>query len=106
MLDMKKLTILIVAFMLVIPALVLAKPNVENISIEVKGLSCPFCVAGLEKKLKEIDSVDTVKVSLKKSLVRLQTKSGQSVSDAKLQSAIKDAGFTPGKIVRNANTDT
>ncbi len=55
---------------------VLAQEQGEHlyVKIEVDGLSCPFCAFGLKKKLKKIEGVEKVDVS------------------------VKNAGFTPREI--------
>ena len=77
-----------------------AEPPKNAIVIEVKGLSCPFCVLGIEKRLKAIEAVKEVASNWSKGEVYVLVKDGQSVSDAELRDAVKRAGFTPGKIKR------
>ncbi len=71
------------------------------ITVDVKGLSCPFCVLGIEKRLKAISSVATISSNWGKGEMYVKLKAGQSVSDDDLRPAIKRAGFTPGKIDRS-----
>lgn len=65
---------------------------------EVKGMSCPFCAYGLRKHLLAIPGVKSVRVDLNKSEATIDPKNGTHVSAAQIQQAIKDAGFTPGRI--------
>ena len=69
-----------------------------HVFIEVKGLACPFCVQGLEKHLKKLDAVATVKTSLKKGEVVLHLKPDRTVSEKEVRAAVEKAGFTAGKI--------
>ncbi len=51
------------------------------ITVHVKGLTCPFCVLGLEKRLKAISSVATISSIWGKGEVYVKLTAGQSVSD-------------------------
>jgi len=81
---------------------VFAQDGKEIISVKVKGMFCPFCTYGVEKKLKRLKGVARVKVSLKQGVAKLYLKPGATVSDATINQAVDDAGFTPGPITRSA----
>ena len=68
------------------------------ISVEIKGLACPFCAFGMEKELKTISGVDSVHIELKKGLAFITTQIKQQPTREGLEKIIIDAGFTPGKI--------
>ena len=72
--------------------------QVEKVEIGVDGLACPFCSYGLEKKLKKVKGVGEVKIYVDKSLAVLKQKKDQSIVVDELESAVQDAGFTPGEI--------
>ena len=72
--------------------------QVEEVSIRVDGLSCPFCAYSLEKKLKKIDGVGNVKINIDKGVAKLQSKKAESIVFEGLKDAVADAGFTPRKI--------
>lgn len=75
----------------------LAQSN--EVKIRVDGLSCPFCAYGLEKKLNEIQGVENININIEEGLVILQLDEGVIVSEEKIRSKIKDAGFTPKEII-------
>lgn len=77
-------------FMFISPAFA----EMDEITIGVDGLSCPFCVMGLEKNLKKVDSVDSVKVHLKKAEAEVSLKAGSSLDLNALHKAVRDAGFS------------
>lgn len=72
--------------------------TISQVSIQVKGLACPFCVLGLEKHLKKLDAVEAVTTDLKTGEAVVRLKPGQKVSEKALREAVKKAGFTAGKI--------
>jgi len=72
--------------------------DAEVVDIAVKGMSCPFCVYNVEKKLRALDGVQSADVDLKQGLARVAMQPGAAVDSARLREAIIDAGFTPGAI--------
>ena len=81
---------------LVVPMLVQAKP----INVQVKGMVCAFCAQGIEKKLKALPEVSSVKVSLETKKVDLDTKEGKDISDEQIKKIVTDAGYDVVKIER------
>ena len=68
----------------------------ENLSLEVKGMTCGHCVMSVREELSEIAGVDSVSVNLhsgedKVSDVLVTT--SRNVSDDELMDAIAEAGF-------------
>jgi len=61
----------------------------------VDGMTCPFCTAGLEKKLKSIDGVSEVQITLKTGEVII--KSEKELTKSSLKEAVMDAGFAMRK---------
>ncbi len=74
------------------------KPEQVYIKVEVKGLSCPFCAYGLEKKLKKIDGVEDVHIDVTEGETTMRVSKEEKPSEEKLKKTVKNAGFTPGKI--------
>jgi copper chaperone CopZ len=72
--------------------------ELSYVKIEVNGLACPFCAYGLEKKLKEIDGVETVEIDVEEGMAFISMNSDQKASKEDLEKIVTDAGFTPGAI--------
>jgi len=68
------------------------------IKMEVNGMACPYCAYGMEKELKKVSGVDSVKIQLKEGLAYISTLKKQEPLKENLALIIKNAGFTPGKI--------
>ena len=77
-----------------------ADEDLEDIRIFVKGMVCSFCVQGVEKQFKKQDAIEKVEVDLEDSLVSIWLKEGQKISDAKIDSLIKDSGYNVESIER------
>ena len=88
---MKKL-ILITLLSLAMSAVALADGT--RYEMRVDGLSCPFCVYGVEKKLKKIDGVENIEVDLDNGLVIVNVASGVTLTEAQMAELMTDAGFT------------
>ncbi len=72
----------------------------KAVTIQVKGMVCAFCAQGIEKKMKALPEVESVKVSLETKKVELNTKEGKDVPDKQLTKIINDAGYDVVKIER------
>jgi copper chaperone CopZ len=72
----------------------------ETIHVTVHGMVCAFCATGIEKTFRKQPEVQSVKVDLPKKLVTVQTKPGQTVTDAKVKEIVTYSGYTMGKIHR------
>ena len=87
--------------MWVLPALLLVAAPVfathqQVIEMEVRGMTCGFCVYGLKKQLNKLENVDSVEVSLKQKKVRVSAVQGAALDERRLREAIERSGFTAG----------
>ncbi len=89
-------TITILLCFLVLPRCALAE--VTQVSVVVDGLSCPFCVFGVEKKLDAVAGVDGVEVDLETGVATLSLEKGAVPDLAAMESAVEKAGFTPREL--------
>ncbi len=75
----------------------LAQSN--EVKVRVDGLSCPFCAYGLEKKLNDLDGVDSIFIDFEEGLVVMQVTDSENISEEEIRTKIEEAGFTPREIV-------
>lgn len=75
-----------------------AQAQIHSLSVSVDGMACPFCAYGVEKKLKKVDGVGSITIDMKKSTATLRAKNGQSINIAQIPEAVKESGFSLGKI--------
>ena len=80
---------------LLVPSL--ASAAIEHYELNVKGLACPFCVFGVEKKLKALPGVRNVKVDLESGKARFDVAGTEPLMPQKVRDAIQDSGFTPSE---------
>jgi copper chaperone CopZ len=79
--------------------LAVAEPS-QILEIDVAGMTCPFCVYGIEKSIGKLEGVKTVEVSLELKKARVVMKAGEKLDEARIRELIRDAGFTPGESTR------
>jgi len=100
---MKRLRLLLLTGLLLLAPSSFAsaqKADVSSATIQVDGLSCPFCAYGLEKHLKKVKGVEQVEINMKSGNAIVQMKQGAHVDDQALRQAVKKAGFTAREITR------
>jgi len=72
--------------------------EINSVEMQVDGMTCPFCVYGIEKKLKAVDEVKDASSNLKTGIVDIILIEDKSLDIEGLNEAIHESGFTPGKI--------
>ena len=72
----------------------------EVLEIDISGMTCAFCVYGVEKNLGKLAGVDGVEVSLEADKARVIMEPGESADEDSIRECILDAGFTPGEARR------
>ena len=70
----------------------------KYLKIEVKGLVCPFCAYGLEKKLKKVEGAKDVYVSLENGYATFSVPADKIPSKENLKKLVANAGFEAGNI--------
>ena len=66
-----------------------------KMTVQVDGLTCPFCAYGLEKRIKEIPAVQKSIINLEEGIVELIPNKGQHIEIDKVKEAVIAGGFTP-----------
>lgn len=66
----------------------------------VKGLACPFCAYGIEKRLNKVDGVTDVQVNVGAGVVRVTMEEGGTLTEERARKAVREAGFTLGSFAR------
>jgi len=97
-----------ISFFMTPMELLAKKEKITNpdVVLAVKGLACPYCAFGLEKKLKTLDGVREVYVTMNEGRVLLRLEDGAAVSEEKIRTAVIDTGMTLEKITYPGKTET
>ena len=70
----------------------------ESVKATVNGMVCAFCAQGIEKTLLKMPQTKAVFVDLKKKIVAVEAKDGQTLDGKKITAEIKDAGYDVVKL--------
>lgn len=68
--------------------------EVSQMSVKIDGLACPFCVYGIEKKLRSVDSISDVSIDLETGTANLALVDGKMPTLSEVRKAVEKAGFT------------
>ncbi len=74
---------------------------VEQVSVRIDGLACPFCAYNIEKRVKTLEGVERdarIVTSIKHGVAKFPWKSGVAFDPAAVRKAIHEAGFTPREL--------
>lgn len=66
--------------------------------VTVQGMQCPFCAYGIRKHLAKLPGARKVEVELAKNQAIVTFAPDAKVGDKEIQQAVRNAGFTAGKI--------
>jgi copper chaperone CopZ len=72
--------------------------EVSRVEMQVNGMTCPFCVYGIEKKLKSVEGIEDAGANLRTGIVDIRLKKDKPLNVEKLNEAVRESGFTPGRI--------
>ena len=75
--------------------------GVEQVSVRVDGLACPFCAYNIEKRVKTLEGVEQdarIVTSIEHGIAKFPWKSGVAFDPAIVRKAIHEAGFTPREL--------
>jgi len=101
---MRRIQLLLIALM--ISTSPSAYAGVQEITVKVDGMACPFCAYNIEKRLKTLEGVSSdakFDVSVERGEATLTWNEDVSFDPQKLQEQVKQAGFTPGSIELTAS---
>jgi copper chaperone CopZ len=78
----------------------LSAPTLAATSVKatVNGMVCAFCAQGIEKRLGALPATQSVFVDLKKKVVAVQAKDGQTLDAKTITAEITDAGYDVVKL--------
>ncbi len=81
---MKLKTVLILFLLFSLVGLGFAQAQTKYV-LKVKGLTCPFCAYGLEKKLKKVKGIESVSIDLEKDQATVLVKEGSVIQKEALR---------------------
>lgn len=93
---MRKKIIISTAISILILAIsiISAKAQIEQVTLRVDGLACPFCAYGLEKKIMRLKGISSYDVDMRAGKVFVGLKQDAQIELNVLHKVVKEAGFT------------
>lgn len=70
----------------------------QSVKATVNGMVCAFCAQGIEATLMKLPATKSVFVDLKKKIVAVEAKDGQTLDNKTISAAIVDAGYDVVKL--------
>ena len=80
------------------PLMAAEKNAAQTVTVSVGELTAPFLAYGLEKKLRALDGVTSVRLNTMRGTVEVVYKKGASFDKDKLKETVKAAGFKTKRI--------
>jgi copper chaperone CopZ len=74
----------------------------QSVKATVNGMVCAFCAQGIEATLLKLPTTKSVFVDLKKKIVAVEAKDGQTLDNKAISTAIVDAGYDVVKLEKVA----
>ena len=87
----------------------------DEFTVQVEGLGCPFCAYGLEKKFKELKGIKKVKIEMETGIMNFDYPADKQLSIEQVERQVEKAGYTPvnvtivrvdGNIEKTENANT
>jgi len=88
----KNIIIMLSAFVLTV--VLPAHAQVEQLTLRVDGLACPFCAYGLEKKIKKLEGYKSFEVLINEGKTIMDWHADKTLDLGAIHDAVRKAGFT------------
>lgn len=88
-------------FLVLLAAKTTVAQQINTVEMQVTGLTCSMCSQATEKSLRTLSYVSDVTPDLNKNVFIVTFKKGAAVNFDQLNSKVKDAGFSIGKLAAN-----
>jgi len=69
--------------------------TMDEFTVQVDGLGCPFCAYGLEKKFKELKGIKKVKIEMETGVMDFEYPMDKQLSIDQVEKRVEKAGYTP-----------
>lgn len=71
------------------------KKQMDEFTVQVDGLGCPFCAFGLEKKFKEFKGIKEVAIDIETGVFKFLYPSDKALAMTDVEKQVVKAGYTP-----------
>ena len=95
----------IIVLFILLAAGILSQAQFTKARLQASGLTCSMCNNAINKALKGLSFVNTVKSDIKNAAFDVEFKEGTSVDIDAIKAAVEDAGFFVAKLQLTGNFD-
>ena len=94
---MKNIIIVFIAFLFagLFNPLMAQSSDIDQFTVRVEGLGCPFCAYGLEKKFKELKGIKKVKIEMETGIMNFNFPAEKALTIVQVEKQVEKAGYTP-----------
>ena len=93
---MKNIVIIaVISFMTLTTAVNAQKKEMDQFTVQVDGLGCPFCAFGLEKKFKEFKGIKDVTIDIETGVFKFKYPAEKELALVAVEAQVEKAGYTP-----------
>lgn len=68
--------------------------EMDEFTVQVDGLGCPFCAYGLEKKIKKLKGVKKLKIDMEEAIMTFKYPAEKELTLAAVEKQVDEAGYT------------
>ena len=69
--------------------------SMDEFTVQVDGLGCPFCAYGLEKKFKELKGISKVTIEMETGIMNFAYPAVKALTIEQVEKQVEKAGYTP-----------
>lgn len=78
--------------------------TMDEFTVQVNGLGCPFCAYGLEKKFKEFKGIKKVTIEMETGMMDFEYPTDKQLTIEQVENQVEKAGYTPVSVsIKRAN---
>jgi len=68
--------------------------DMDQFTVEVEGLGCPYCAFGLEKRFKELKGIRLIKIEMKTGTLTFEYPAEKALTIPQVEQQVEKAGYT------------
>ena len=95
---MQRCVVIILSSILFLVSISTAQAQLSTLTVFVDGMACPFCAYGIEKKLKRVEGVESLRIDINAGTATMTATDGLSIKLNQVPGAIRDSGFSAREI--------
>ena len=75
-----------------------SKKDIDEFTVQVEGLGCPFCAFGLEKRFKDLKGIKKINIEMKTGTLTFEYPTEKKLTIVEVEKQVEKAGYTPTSV--------